>query len=1055
MSRCINILSITFLGLLLTVAGCGGGGGSNRSAVQPPPAVSAPEAIVLSGIVSDGPVEDGSIYVFAADNVNDALSAADAAEDRIAALNDSGPLAVLNRGSADEDSFEISVPGERAGEIVFVIFDNTDAVDQEFGDTPANLESVVVLGAEGSTQRVNLSLHATLISQQVRAGLTTPIDVAAVETDTTTAEMNVLDALGEGPDGEALYPAGESPLDTEDDEVVHAASSVVGLIVRSIAVLEGVSLDEVVLALSMDTADGQIDGEVPAPFDPSEDQQNLVDAVAEQLSRGQDKDILMMANGPCSSTAVMLWQACDIDVLDDVFESRAICADISDEDDRAECLADSEDESEEADEECDGVLEARLELCDDLDDAPHEPAFGQAFAANFVDPLEIGDSVEPNPYLPLVPGTEWVYESTFIDEDDGEEVTETTTVVVTEATKLIQGITCIVVNDVVEEDGEVIEDTDDWFAQDVDGNVWYCGEIALNFEFFEGDEPEVGELVDIEGSWKAGREGAKAGILVPATPVVGDVFRNEAFYGDAEDVAEVLSLGGGESVAIADCDGICLVLAETTPLEPDANESTYYKPGVGVILEVDEETGDRAELISFSLGGGPELTAAKLLIEHNATDEDTGFQGFVDGDPYNEVTITGPGDVLITTITALGGLFDFGLTELFFETSEPENAEVLIDDVLDRLEAGTYTFRADLVDAEEDMRTATFTHDIPAGPELISPVDGAEAVDPENTVVSWNTVTEDIDGDTITIVGYQVIVEEEVEVAFPAGFAQPVFSVYLPASATSVFVPAVFMNDDACYAWEVLAIEISGNQTLSSAEFETGGGCTPPADEDPEGLKDGKILIEHNATDEDTGFQGFIDGDPWDLMRITNPDGVDIATVMSAGGLFNFGLTELFFETSEPLNEEVPIGDVIARLPEGTYTFTAFLAEDGAEVTYETMLTHDIPLGPTLTSPLDGDEEVDPEDTVVSWEPVTTDLEGDAITIVGYQVIVEEDDDSVFPDGFAQPVFSVYLPASATSVLVPAEFMRPDTDYAFEVLAIEESGNQTLSSAEFATAGEE
>ena len=113
------------------------------------------------------------------------------------------------------------------------------------------------------------------------------------------------------------------------------------------------------------------------------------------------------------------------------------------------------------------------------------------------------------------------------------------------------------------------------------------------------------------------------------------------------------------------------------------------------------------------------------------------------------------------------------------------------------------------------------------------------------------------------------------------------------------------------------------------------------------------------------------------------------------------------------------------------------------------------PVGPTLTSPLDGDEEVDPGNIEVSWEPVTTDLEGDAITIVGYQVIVEEDGDSGFPDGFAQPVFSVYLPASATSVLVPSEFMRPDTDYAFEVLAIEESGNQTLSSAEFATAEEE
>ncbi|MCZ6643096.1 MAG: hypothetical protein O7F71_16080 [Gammaproteobacteria bacterium] len=1052
MSKRIDVLSITFLGLLLAVAGCGDGG-SNRLPVPPPAA--PPQGIILNGIVSDGPVEDGWIYLFAAANVNDALSAANAAEDRLEALNDAGPLAVFNRDPADEDSFEISVPGERAGEVVFVIFEGTDAIDQEFGDAPANLESVVILGAAGTTQRVNLSLHATLISQRVRAGLTTPVDVAAVETDIATAEMNVLDALGEGPDGEVLYPDGESPLDTEDDEVVHAASSLIGLLARTIAAVEGVSLDEVVAALAMDAADGDIDGDVPMPFDPSEAQQELVDAAAEILSRGQDEEVLMMASGPCSSTAVTLWQACDIDVLDDFFEGRAICADVSDEDDRVECIAEVEAEAEETEAECDEVFEARIALCADLDDAPHEPAFGEAFAANFVDPLEIGNSVEPNPYLPLVPGTEWVYESTFIDEDDGEEVTETTTVVVTEATKLIQGITCVVVNDVVEEDGEVIEDTDDWFAQDLDGNVWYCGEIARDFEYFEGDEPEVGELVSIEGSWKSGREGAKAGILVPADPEVGDVIRNEVLYGEAEDVIEVLNLAAGESVPAADCDGMCLVLAETTPLEPDANESTYYKPGVGVILEVDEETGDRAELISFSPGGGPSLSAAKLLIEHNATDEDTGFQGFGDGDPYNELTITGPGDVLIVTVTALGGLFDFGLTELFFETSEPENAEVPIVDVLNRLEEGTYIYRGELVDGEEDMLTATFTHDIPAGPELVSPVDGAAGVNPASTVVSWNAVTLDLDGEDITIVGYQVIVEEEVEAAFPLGFAKPVFSVYLPASATSVSVPAAFMIDDACYAWEVLAIEESGNQTLSSAEFETGGGCTPTAGVDPEGLKDGKILIEHNATDEDTGFQGFIDGDPWDRMTITDPGGVDIATVTPAGGLFNFGLTELFFETSEPLNEEVPIFDVLARLPEGTYTFTGLLVESGEESTFETMLTHNIPVGPMLTSPVDGDETVDPQDTVVSWDPVTTDLDGDAITIVGYQVIVEEDEDPEFTDGFAQPVFSVYLPASATSVVVPAEFMRPDTDYAYEVLAIEESGNQTLSSAEFATAAEE
>jgi hypothetical protein len=126
-----------------------------------------------------------------------------------------------------------------------------------------------------------------------------------------------------------------------------------------------------------------------------------------------------------------------------------------------------------------------------------------------------------------------------------------------------------------------------------------------------------------------------------------------------------------------------------------------------------------------------------------------------------------------------------------------------------------------MVDAGESTLTATFTHDIPAGPVLTSPEAGAEDVDPTNTVVTWEPVTTDIDGDPITIVGYQVIVEEDAEPEFPEGFAKPVFSVYLPATSTSVTVPTEFMQGVTAYKYEVLAIEESGNQTLASAEFTT------------------------------------------------------------------------------------------------------------------------------------------------------------------------------------------------------------------------------------------
>ena len=136
-----------------------------------------------------------------------------------------------------------------------------------------------------------------------------------------------------------------------------------------------------------------------------------------------------------------------------------------------------------------------------------------------------------NPYFPLKVGNRWVYEG-------GD---ETITVEVLRATKLIEGVTCIVVNDLVEEDGVKIEDTDDWYAQREDTrDVWYVGEIVKNFETFDGDRPDEPELVDIDGSWKTGRDGAKPGILIEANPEPGNAYRQEISLGEAEDVAEVL-----------------------------------------------------------------------------------------------------------------------------------------------------------------------------------------------------------------------------------------------------------------------------------------------------------------------------------------------------------------------------------------------------------------------------------------------------------------------------------------------------------------------------------
>jgi hypothetical protein len=458
----------------------------------------------------------------------------------------------------------------------------------------------------------------------------------------------------------------------------------------------------------------------------------------------------------------------------------------------------------------------------------------------------------------------------------------------------------------------------------------------------------------------------------------------------------------------------------------------------------DDEDEDEEE-------GPPLMSAAKLLIEHNATDADTGFQGFADGDPWDELEISGPGGTIVVA-RPQGGLAGFGLTEFFFETSEPPNADVPIADVLARLPEGTYTFKGKMVGGTESSATATFTHTIPAGPVLVAPAEGAPDVDPNNTVVSWQSVTKTYDGAAdVKIVGYQVIVEKKEEpLTFPESFAKPVFSAYVPASATSVTVPKEFMVANALYDWEVLAIEESGNQTLSSGDFMTGAATDPPEVPHEFQMTQAKLLIEHNATDRDTGFQGFADGDPWNQLTL-NPN-APLVVINAQGGFRDFGLTELFFETSEPENDEVPIADVLSRIPEGSYPFEGEMVGATAPSTVAADFTHKIPAGPVLVTPAADASDVDPQNTVISWQAVTQTVDGSSdIQIVGYQVIVEKDAEPLYPQGFYKPVFSVYLPATATSVTVPKEFMEAGAPYEFEVLAIEVSGNQTLSSAAFAT----
>ena len=201
--------------------------------------------------------------------------------------------------------------------------------------------------------------------------------------------------------------------------------------------------------------------------------------------------------GPCSATALAQFAACRSEVRDDVHIARAICINISDEVERQECFDEASTEGREGNQLCRQQRAARLELCDALGQDRYDPDF---------DPADFDDDftnlTTPNPHFPLDIGNVWVYQG-------GD---ETITVEVLDETKLIEDVTCIVVNDVVEEGGEVIEDTDDWYGQDRDGNIWYLGEISLNFE--------DGFLVDIDGSWRSGFEDAYPGIIMPGKPRV-------------------------------------------------------------------------------------------------------------------------------------------------------------------------------------------------------------------------------------------------------------------------------------------------------------------------------------------------------------------------------------------------------------------------------------------------------------------------------------------------------------------------------------------------------
>jgi hypothetical protein len=214
-----------------------------------------------------------------------------------------------------------------------------------------------------------------------------------------------------------------------------------------------------------------------------------------------------------------------------------------------------------------------------------------------LDPADFTTVID-NPYFPLDPGTRLTYRE--VDEEGAE--LKVVVIVTTETKEIANGITARVVRDTVTEDGEIVEDTFDWYAQDSAGNVWYMGEDTAEFE--------NGKIKTKEGSWEAGVDGALPGIVMPTDPQSGLAYRQEYYKGKAEDNGEILSLEEMVDVPFGHFDDV-LLTKDTITIEPDVLEFKLYAKGVGVVLALGiSGGGGREELMKKdvappSAGTGP------------------------------------------------------------------------------------------------------------------------------------------------------------------------------------------------------------------------------------------------------------------------------------------------------------------------------------------------------------------------------------------------------------------------------------------------------------------
>jgi len=210
----------------------------------------------------------------------------------------------------------------------------------------------------------------------------------------------------------------------------------------------------------------------------------------------------------------------------------------------------------------------------------------QAYAPH-ITPSDFTTKID-NKYFPLKPGTTFVYRGNSGASPERDVMS------VTHSTKKVMGVKCLVVDDRVWAHGKLTEKTFDYYAQDKKGNVWYFGENSKEYK---------NGKVSTQGSWEAGKNGAKPGIIMQAHPMVGQSYRQEYYKGSAEDMAKVLDINGSAKVPYGSFDHT-LVSKEWSPLEPGVAEHKYYAAGVGDIKEVTVK--------------GPSETLGLVNVEHTS-----------------------------------------------------------------------------------------------------------------------------------------------------------------------------------------------------------------------------------------------------------------------------------------------------------------------------------------------------------------------------------------------------------------------------------------------------